>query len=79
MELKKACMCGLYLVLLLLASNDLTPGVQARSPRLCTKASRGFKGLCFADTNCAQVCMTEGYTGGNCHGLRRRCICQKPC
>ncbi|KAH6779279.1 low-molecular-weight cysteine-rich 69 [Perilla frutescens var. hirtella] len=47
--------------------------------RTCESQSHSFKGACLSDTNCASVCKTEGFTGGNCRGLRRRCFCTKHC
>ncbi|KAF3774337.1 Defensin Ec-AMP-D1 [Nymphaea thermarum] len=47
--------------------------------RLCSSPSKRFRGLCFSDRNCASVCHTEGFPGGDCQGFRRRCMCQKPC
>nr|CAD1820557.1 unnamed protein product [Ananas comosus var. bracteatus] len=59
----------------------LVDGIQV--PRVeagvCRVPSRNFKGPCMSDTNCANVCIGEGFTGGDCDGLRRRCLCQKPC
>ncbi|OAY71173.1 Defensin-like protein [Ananas comosus] len=57
--------------------------IEIQVPRVeagvCRVPSRNFKGLCMSDTNCANVCIGEGFTGGDCDGLRRRCLCQKPC
>ncbi|MQL77610.1 hypothetical protein Taro_010021 [Colocasia esculenta] len=47
--------------------------------RVCQFPSSGFKGICVSDTICAQVCIHEGYGGGQCERLRRRCLCQKKC
>ncbi|CAD5196271.1 unnamed protein product [Musa acuminata subsp. malaccensis] len=68
----KATACALLMFLLFSASQLMMPGVEAR---VCRYASRSFRGLCFSDTNCAHVCQTEGFNGGHCHGLRRRCMC----
>ncbi|RWR92890.1 Defensin-like protein 5 [Cinnamomum micranthum f. kanehirae] len=46
---------------------------------LCQRPSRLFRGLCFRSSNCASVCHGEHFADGYCHGLRRRCICRKPC
>ncbi|KAK9747981.1 hypothetical protein RND81_02G028000 [Saponaria officinalis] len=51
----------------------------ASEARMCKRPSQKFRGLCTRDTNCVSVCATEGYANGDCHGLRRRCICSKPC
>ncbi|OAY85865.1 Defensin-like protein [Ananas comosus] len=63
--------------LILKTSSEIhVPRVEAG---VCRVPSRNFKGLCMSDTNCANVCIGEGFTGGDCDGLRRRCLCQKPC
>nr|GMD78909.1 defensin-like protein P322 [Ipomoea batatas]GMD82792.1 defensin-like protein P322 [Ipomoea batatas] len=36
--------------------------------RSCESPSGKFKGTCSQDTNCATVCMTEGFSGGSCKG-----------
>ncbi|KAL4186298.1 hypothetical protein AMTRI_Chr09g13440 [Amborella trichopoda] len=38
-----------------------------------------FKGQCWMNSNCATICKTEGFHGGRCRGLTRRCFCIKPC
>ncbi|KAG5014386.1 hypothetical protein AAZX31_08G005400 [Glycine max] len=53
--------------------------VKRAEGRDCSSKSHGFKGLCFSDTNCAHVCRTEGFTGGDCGGFRRRCFCTRIC
>ncbi|KAB2624081.1 defensin Ec-AMP-D2-like [Pyrus ussuriensis x Pyrus communis] len=47
--------------------------------RTCEAHSRKFKGHCHSKSNCASVCQTEGFQGGHCHGIRRRCFCTKHC
>ncbi|CAN4080988.1 unnamed protein product [Withania somnifera] len=47
--------------------------------RTCESQSHRFKGPCVRKSNCANVCRTEGFTGGHCRGVRRRCFCTKHC
>ncbi|KAI3466304.1 hypothetical protein Pfo_022967 [Paulownia fortunei] len=74
---------GFLLLLLLLfttqdelAGNNMVLKVEAR---LCESQSHGFKGQCWSDHNCRLVCRNEGYPGGKCRGLRKRCFCTRPC
>nr|XP_011462172.1 PREDICTED: uncharacterized protein LOC105350880 [Fragaria vesca subsp. vesca] len=53
--------------------------VAADDARKCESLSHNFNGLCLSESNCASVCATEGFTGGDCRGLRRRCFCTKQC
>ncbi|XP_073275728.1 defensin Ec-AMP-D1-like [Primulina huaijiensis] len=54
-------------------------GPMVGEARFCESQSLRFKGPCVSDTNCASVCHTEGFPGGDCRGFRRRCFCTKPC
>ncbi|WMV23077.1 hypothetical protein MTR67_016462, partial [Solanum verrucosum] len=47
--------------------------------RTCESQSHKYKGPCVRKSNCANVCQTEGFTGGHCRGVRRRCFCTKHC
>jgi Gamma-thionin family len=47
--------------------------------KTCESPSQNFKGMCMLQSNCANVCLGEGFQGGYCHGLRRRCICSSQC
>ncbi|PIN07346.1 Glutathione dehydrogenase (ascorbate) [Handroanthus impetiginosus] len=47
--------------------------------RTCESPSFTFRGPCIIDHNCKAVCVTEGFTDGDCEGFRRRCFCRKPC
>ncbi|ESW31913.1 hypothetical protein PHAVU_002G278700 [Phaseolus vulgaris] len=66
----------IFLLFLVLAADVAVKRAEAR---LCWSESQAFKGLCFSNDNCATVCLTEGFTGGKCEGLRRRCFCSKNC
>nr|UYE91509.1 defensin 4 [Zingiber officinale] len=73
---KTTAACALLIVLLLLATDGTGKGaVEAILHHHCKTPSRTFKGLCVSDSNCAQVCRSEGFPGGDCHGVRRRCMC----
>uniref|UniRef100_A0A2P2NIF7 8.4 kDa sulfur-rich protein n=1 Tax=Rhizophora mucronata TaxID=61149 RepID=A0A2P2NIF7_RHIMU len=68
---------GLFLLLLfVLASQEMMVATEAR---VCQSQSHHFKGPCFSDHNCAQVCRTEHFSGGDCKGFRRRCFCTRLC
>ncbi|KAL3824249.1 hypothetical protein ACJIZ3_020278 [Penstemon smallii] len=47
--------------------------------KVCTYKSEKFWGLCLNDIKCADVCKREGFEGGDCQGLRRRCYCYNHC
>ncbi|KAL5707885.1 hypothetical protein ACHQM5_018737 [Ranunculus cassubicifolius] len=33
------------------------------------------RGICWSKSKCETTCINEGFTGGSCHGWRRRCYC----
>ncbi|KAI7733806.1 hypothetical protein M8C21_006452 [Ambrosia artemisiifolia] len=68
---------AMLLVAMCLMANEIGgPMVEART---CETRSHKFKGTCFSDTNCANVCHSEGFPDGKCRGFRRRCFCTRPC
>ncbi|KAK4369915.1 hypothetical protein RND71_009390 [Anisodus tanguticus] len=67
-----------FLVAMLLLATEMGP-MKSVEARTCESKSHRFKGSCVSDTNCGSVCQTEGFTGGNCRGLRRRCFCTRNC
>ncbi|KAK1297262.1 hypothetical protein QJS10_CPB15g00139 [Acorus calamus] len=69
----------LAVLLLLLISPGEIMGPTAAEARTCESASHRFKGTCIRPSNCAAICNTEGFPGGKCQGVRRRCFCVKPC
>nr|AAS65426.1 Kunitz-type trypsin inhibitor [Ipomoea batatas] len=70
---------ALLFVMLFMATELGTNRIMVAEARMCESASSKFKGPCSRDSNCATVCHTEGFTGGDCKGFRRRCFCTKPC
>ncbi|KAG2637826.1 hypothetical protein PVAP13_2NG546800 [Panicum virgatum] len=56
----------------------MTCGVEAM---LCKTRSTTFKGICKQNMNCANICVSEGRSGGYCKGLpmRKRCMCTFDC
>lgn len=69
-----------FVVLLLLLVTTVEQGsVQVALARECESQSHKYKGPCARDANCANVCLTEGFTGGKCGGVRHRCLCTKHC
>ncbi|XP_021855137.1 defensin-like protein [Spinacia oleracea] len=68
---------AVFLVVLLVLAADVGPRVA--EARTCESPSHKFKGPCATNRNCESVCQTEGFPGGDCKGLRRRCFCTRPC
>ncbi|PWA68887.1 Defensin SD2 [Artemisia annua] len=68
----------LLLVVMCLLANEMG-GPMVVEGRTCESQSHKFKGTCLSDTNCGNVCSNEGFHGGKCRGLRRRCFCTKHC
>ncbi|XP_011084089.1 defensin Ec-AMP-D2-like [Sesamum indicum] len=66
-----------FVLMLVVISTERGPMVG--EARTCESLSHRFKGACVSSTNCASVCHTEGFPGGNCRGFRRRCFCTKHC
>nr|QLH55379.1 defensin 5 [Allium sativum]QLH55382.1 defensin 5 [Allium sativum] len=54
-------------------------GIMVAEARVCLSQSHRFVGSCIRGSNCANVCKTEGFPGGECKGFRRRCFCAKNC
>ncbi|KQJ81750.1 defensin Ec-AMP-D1 [Brachypodium distachyon] len=67
---------AVFVLLLLVVATEVAP---TEAKRECEAASVRFKGLCMVQTNCANVCLTEGFTGGRCSSFVRKCMCTKPC
>ncbi|XP_011070576.1 defensin Ec-AMP-D1-like [Sesamum indicum] len=71
--------------MLLLMIQGICPGAAAEGLRVeekkktCLYKSKKFGGICIAGAKCDSVCKREGFQGGKCRGLRRRCYCFKPC
>ncbi|KAF6174639.1 hypothetical protein GIB67_006291 [Kingdonia uniflora] len=55
------------------------PPPRSLPKRTCESQSHRFKGTCWIYRNCVTVCKTEGFTGGKCLGIWRKCFCTKPC
>ncbi|XP_019246702.1 PREDICTED: defensin-like protein [Nicotiana attenuata] len=67
-----------FLVAMLLLATEMGPMTSAEA-RTCESQSHRFHGSCVRGSNCASVCQTEGFIGGNCRGFRRRCFCTRNC
>ncbi|KAF3616123.1 Defensin-like protein [Capsicum annuum] len=66
------------LLAMLVMATEMGP-MRIVEARTCESQSHRFKGACVSETNCASVCQTEGFSGGDCRGFRRRCFCTRPC
>ncbi|XP_015080724.1 defensin Ec-AMP-D1-like [Solanum pennellii] len=70
----------LFATMLLLTMLVMSTGpMRIVEARTCESQSHRFKGPCVSEKNCASVCETEGFSGGDCRGFRRRCFCTRPC
>nr|AAU04859.1 defensin precursor [Ginkgo biloba] len=71
---------SVFLVVLVLVIS-LEMQAEVAEARTCKTQSSKFKGYCLSDTNCRNVCRTEGFPTGSCdfHVASRKCYCYKPC
>ncbi|KAL8520762.1 hypothetical protein ACS0TY_011349 [Phlomoides rotata] len=67
------------LVLILIISGNSVNGLKAVEKKVCNYKSKKFWGVCLSDIKCTDVCKREGFQGGDCQGLRRRCYCYNHC
>nr|GMD16729.1 defensin-like protein 1 [Ipomoea batatas] len=66
-----------FMIMMLLSTNDVGPiKVEAR---LCNYRSQKFTGVCVVGNKCHSSCLSQGFAGGHCHGLRHLCYCYKNC
>ncbi|KAL5975785.1 hypothetical protein ACLOJK_020113 [Asimina triloba] len=81
MESGRAVACFLLVATLVFSPRMM--GVDAKDPRWCHIKSKLFKGLCFSEANCREVCKYEGYVSGGCQALPITapvsCFCKNPC
>ncbi|KAF3674012.1 Defensin-like protein [Capsicum baccatum] len=68
----------ILLLAMLVMATEMGP-MRIAEARHCESKSQRFKGPCVRQKNCAAVCETEGFPGGDCRGFRRRCFCTRPC
>ncbi|KAG5029872.1 hypothetical protein AAZX31_05G184800 [Glycine max] len=66
----------LFLLLLVLASDVTVKRAEAKD---CLTRRHGFQGRCLFDRQCAHVCRSDGFIGGQCRGPLRKCFCSRPC
>ncbi|KAG8083584.1 hypothetical protein GUJ93_ZPchr0015g6973 [Zizania palustris] len=75
-QMRKFFPAVVVLLLLVVATEADVAPMQTRD---CETESVRFAGLCMVEVNCANVCRTEGFSGGRCSTFARNCICIKPC
>ncbi|PUZ76664.1 hypothetical protein GQ55_1G308900 [Panicum hallii var. hallii] len=80
MALSRRMAAPVLVFLLLLVATEMGPATVAEA-RHCLSQSHHFKGLCMSSSNCANVCRTENFPGGECktEGATRRCFCKRIC
>ncbi|OIT33657.1 defensin-like protein [Nicotiana attenuata] len=69
---------GFMFVLLMIFALQMEMMAQVEA-RVCMSPSHGYHGPCWHDHNCALVCRNEGFSGGDCVGIQRKCYCTKLC
>ncbi|NP_001392685.1 defensin Ec-AMP-D1 precursor [Elaeis guineensis] len=77
MEHSRRMLPAILLLLFLLMPSEM--GTKVAEARTCESQSHKFQGTCLRESNCANVCQTEGFQGGVCRGVRRRCFCTRLC
>nr|ACB20518.1 defensin precursor [Saccharum officinarum] len=80
MALSRRMAAPVLVLVLLLVATELGTTTVAEA-RYCLSQSHRFKGLCMSSSNCANVCQTENFPGGECKadGATRKCFCKKIC
>ncbi|XP_044430161.1 defensin Tm-AMP-D1.2-like [Triticum aestivum] len=67
------------LILLLLVATEMGT-MKVVEARTCQSRSHKFKGGCFSDSNCANVCHTENFPRGTMpHYVEPKCYCERDC
>ncbi|KAL3830686.1 hypothetical protein ACJIZ3_019488 [Penstemon smallii] len=59
--------------------SSIVKGLDVEVKKVCHYKSEKFWGVCLRSKSCDATCKHEGFVGGACRGLRRRCYCFKPC
>ncbi|KAJ0968888.1 hypothetical protein J5N97_021855 [Dioscorea zingiberensis] len=77
MELSRRIASAIVLIMLLFTAQEM--GMSTVEARTCESQSHKYKGPCLRESNCANVCASEGFHGGKCEGFRRRCFCTRHC
>ncbi|KAL4186296.1 hypothetical protein AMTRI_Chr09g13420 [Amborella trichopoda] len=75
MASQRRLLCSLLLLFLLVVASEMGMEAEAKAKKVCTTQ----RGHCLSDSSCTRLCQKEGFPGGLCKGLRRRCYCSKPC
>ncbi|CAA7391168.1 unnamed protein product [Spirodela intermedia] len=70
---------AILLVMLLAVTGEMMGTAKLAEARTCESQSHSYRGPCVRESNCANICRTEGFPGGKCRGFRRRCFCIKHC
>ncbi|KAI3458833.1 hypothetical protein Pfo_015496 [Paulownia fortunei] len=65
----------MFFFLLFISLDDMIHG----EAKLCSSASKLFRGPCIIERNCLTTCEQEGFEDGKCEGIFRECICFKSC
>ncbi|XP_022973847.1 defensin-like protein 1 [Cucurbita maxima] len=76
--MNKSFLSMFLLILLIFSSSEEMIGRTVEG-RVCQSPSQKFHGLCLINHNCYVVCQSEGFSGGECDGIRRRCMCTRLC
>ncbi|KAL9148717.1 hypothetical protein ABFS82_12G060300 [Erythranthe guttata] len=80
-------MTAVFMLMLLLINvsaqsnvdGEIADYLKIEEKKRCNYESKKFWGICLSDSKCGEVCTKEGFEGGDCKGLRRRCYCFNNC
>ncbi|KAL2325106.1 hypothetical protein Fmac_024164 [Flemingia macrophylla] len=68
---------GIFFLLFLVLAADVA--VKKGEAKECLVRRHGFQGRCLIDRQCAHVCRSDGFSGGECRGPLRKCFCFRTC